>query len=131
MCIMDDLAFSTRHIGPQADDYGAMLETLGTASPETLIAEAVPRTIRLEKPLDLPPAATEREALDELKVIMAQNRVLKSFIGRGITALLYRRSFSATCLKTRQGTRPIHLIRPKSARSDWSFCFIFRHWWPS
>lgn len=80
---MDDFTFSARHIGPRADDRDTMLKTLEVASLETLIAEAVPATIRLEKPLDLPQAASERKTLDELKSIMAQNRVLKSFIGQG------------------------------------------------
>jgi len=80
---MDEFTFSARHIGLRANDCDTMLKTLGVASIETLIAEAIPRAIRLDKPLDLPQAATEREALDELKSIMAQNRVLKSFIGQG------------------------------------------------
>jgi len=48
-----------------------------------LLAEAVPNSIRLRRLLDLPQAATEYEALDELRAIMMQNRVLKNFIGQG------------------------------------------------
>lgn len=83
MCIMNDFTFSARHIGPQADDRHHMLAALGVSSLETLVDEAVPHAIRLKEPLTLPPAATENAALDELKAIMAQNRVLKSFIGQG------------------------------------------------
>ncbi|MCH2242363.1 MAG: aminomethyl-transferring glycine dehydrogenase, partial [Aquabacterium sp.] len=35
------------------------------------------------RPMDLPPAATEAQALAELKAIASRNRVLRSFIGQG------------------------------------------------
>src|SRR5690606_27819059 len=38
---------------------------------------------RLERPLDLPEAASEAEALAELAARMSENRVAKSFIGAG------------------------------------------------
>jgi glycine dehydrogenase len=75
--------FSQRHIGPREADQRAMLAALGLPSMETLISQAVPRSIRLDRPLDLPPAASEAEALAELGAKMARNRVLKSFIGAG------------------------------------------------
>lgn len=75
--------FSQRHIGPRDADQRAMLAALGLPSMETLISQAVPRSIRLDRPLDLPPAASEAEALAELGAKMARNRVLKSFIGAG------------------------------------------------
>ena len=43
----------------------------------------VPASIALQHPMDLPPAATEAEALQELKSIACRNRILKSFIGQG------------------------------------------------
>jgi glycine dehydrogenase len=60
-----------------------MLKTIGVTSLETLITQAVPKKIRLERPLDLPPAATEAEALAELANKMSANTVLKSFVGLG------------------------------------------------
>ncbi|TWG99037.1 glycine dehydrogenase [Mesorhizobium sp. J18] len=75
--------FAARHIGPRADDIKAMLTTLGVPSIETLISQAVPKSIRLDRPLQLPPAASEAEALDELRKSMEENLVLKSFIGAG------------------------------------------------
>ena len=75
--------FSARHIGPGADDIRAMLTTIGIPSVETLISQAVPKSIRLERPLALPEPASEAEALAELSATMAQNTVLKSFIGAG------------------------------------------------
>jgi glycine dehydrogenase len=58
--------FASRHIGPSPADIRAMLAAIGAPSVETLISQAVPASIRLERPLDLPPAATEAEALAEL-----------------------------------------------------------------
>ncbi|WP_336057072.1 aminomethyl-transferring glycine dehydrogenase [Nitratireductor sp. CH_MIT9313-5] len=75
--------FAARHIGPRADETKAMLAALGVPSLETLITQAVPKKIRLDRALDLPPAVGEAEALAELGAIMSENRVLKSFIGAG------------------------------------------------
>ncbi|MER8952989.1 aminomethyl-transferring glycine dehydrogenase [Mesorhizobium sp. M0833] len=75
--------FSARHIGPGLHDVRAMLATIGVPSVETLISQAVPKSIRLDRPLALPAAASEAEALAELAATMAKNTVLKSFIGAG------------------------------------------------
>ncbi|TPN59854.1 aminomethyl-transferring glycine dehydrogenase [Mesorhizobium sp. B1-1-4] len=75
--------FSARHIGPGIADVRAMLAVIGVPSVETLISQAVPRSIRLDQPLSLPAPASEAEALAELSVTMARNTVLKSFIGAG------------------------------------------------
>jgi len=80
---MTAAAFVSRHIGPRVRDEREMLKMLGVTSVETLIAQAVPKSIRLDRPLDLPAAASEAEALAELSGIMANNKVLKSFIGQG------------------------------------------------
>lgn len=75
--------FSTRHIGPGVNDTRAMLAVVGVPSVETLISQAVPKSIRLDRPLNLPEPATEAEALAELAAKMSENHVLKSFIGAG------------------------------------------------
>ncbi|MGE3308262.1 MAG: glycine dehydrogenase, partial [Rhizobiaceae bacterium] len=80
---MSTLHFSARHIGPGKADLRAMLATLGVPSVETLIAQAVPKSIRLGRALDLPEPASEAEALAELAEKMKANTVLKSFIGTG------------------------------------------------
>ncbi|PBB21397.1 aminomethyl-transferring glycine dehydrogenase [Mesorhizobium sp. WSM4313] len=77
------IPFSARHIGPGVNDVRAMLAVIGVPSVETLISQAVPRSIRLDLPLNLPAPASEAEALAELSAIMAKNTVLKSFIGAG------------------------------------------------
>jgi glycine dehydrogenase len=77
------LPFAARHIGPGPQDERAMLNALGITSLDALITQAVPKTIRLDGPLDLPAAASEAEALAELSAMMAKNTVAKSFIGAG------------------------------------------------
>ncbi|WP_336068471.1 aminomethyl-transferring glycine dehydrogenase [Nitratireductor rhodophyticola] len=79
----NNVPFAARHIGPRGEETKAMLAALGVPSLETLITQAVPNSIRLGRPLELPPAASEAEALAELGAAMRQNRVLKSFIGAG------------------------------------------------
>ncbi len=79
----NNVPFAARHIGPRGEETKAMLAALGVPSLETLITQAVPNSIRLGRPLELPPAASESEALAELGAAMRQNRVLKSFIGTG------------------------------------------------
>ncbi len=76
-------SFASRHIGPRTADTRAMLAAIGVPSVETLISQAVPKSIRLDRPLDLPAPAGEAEALAELAAKMRENKVLKSFIGAG------------------------------------------------
>jgi glycine dehydrogenase len=76
-------AFARRHIGPNARAIDEMLETLGFDSLEAVIDETVPKNIRLDHMLNLPPAKGEREALEELRAISLRNKVARSFIGAG------------------------------------------------
>ncbi|PZN49801.1 MAG: glycine dehydrogenase (aminomethyl-transferring), partial [Proteobacteria bacterium] len=80
---MAPYAFTDRHIGPGDDDIRAMLARIGVPSVEALIDQAVPKSIRLDRPLSLPAPATEAEALAELSAMMSRNTVMKSFIGAG------------------------------------------------
>ena len=75
--------FPRRHIGPNAADAAKMLEQLGFANLDGLIDTAVPKQIRMESALQLPPGRSERQVLTELKAIAAQNQVFRSFIGMG------------------------------------------------
>ncbi|MDP2825781.1 MAG: aminomethyl-transferring glycine dehydrogenase [Sulfuritalea sp.] len=75
--------FVDRHIGPNEHVIAGMLAAIGTASLTTLIAETVPATIRLQRPLALPPAMPEHAALAALKAIAAKNVLKKSLIGQG------------------------------------------------
>jgi glycine dehydrogenase len=75
--------FAVRHLGPRADDVAAMLEPLGFQSLDALIDAVVPEAIRLRRPLALPPARTEAEALAALRAIAAKNQRFRSYIGMG------------------------------------------------
>jgi glycine dehydrogenase len=75
--------FIARHIGPDDADEAHMLSVVGAASRQALIEAIVPKSIVRGQPMDLPPVATEAEALAELRAVAAKNQVLKSFIGQG------------------------------------------------
>ena len=75
--------FVRRHIGPREDEVREMLETIGYDSLDDLIETAVPESIRLDRPLELAPPLSEREALAELQMIASKNRVFRSYLGMG------------------------------------------------
>ncbi|SNT12939.1 glycine dehydrogenase [Streptosporangium subroseum] len=75
--------FATRHIGPDDADQTRMLEAVGFASTADMIAVAVPEAIRFSDRLSLPPAASEPEAIAELRALAERNSVLTSMIGLG------------------------------------------------
>jgi glycine dehydrogenase len=78
-----DQPFAARHIGPSAADQQHMLEALGYASMDDLLADAVPAGIREKLALALPPAGTEAEVAAELRELAARNRPMVSMIGLG------------------------------------------------
>ncbi|MEU5908578.1 aminomethyl-transferring glycine dehydrogenase [Micromonospora sp. NPDC047467] len=75
--------FATRHIGPGPDDERRMLEVVGHGSIDELMDAAIPEVIRWHGTLDLPEAATEAEAIAELRALAARNTVAVSMIGLG------------------------------------------------
>ncbi|MBN8248239.1 MAG: aminomethyl-transferring glycine dehydrogenase [Verrucomicrobia bacterium] len=75
--------FVRRHVGPDADEQDAMVRFLGFPSRDALVDAAVPASIRMEHPLELPPALTEHEALARLRQMASRNQVFRSFIGMG------------------------------------------------
>ena len=75
--------FTTRHIGPNADETAAMLKVCGYASLDAMIDATVPKSIRSTKPLNVPAARSEHGLLNELRGIAAKNQVFRSFIGMG------------------------------------------------
>src|SRR6266576_5577105 len=80
---IDVNSFARRHIGPNEGEVAAMLSDVGFESLGTLIDAAVPKNIRLDRPLNLPEAKSEMEALAELRMITKRNKVARSFIGAG------------------------------------------------
>ncbi|CPR06365.1 glycine dehydrogenase [Mycobacterium bohemicum DSM 44277] len=87
----DQSSFAARHIGPDNRAVAAMLAVVGVDTLDELAAKAVPQAIldRLTETgaapgLDrLPPAATEAEALAELRALADANTVAVSMIGQG------------------------------------------------
>ena len=75
--------FVARHIGIAPEDEAHMLSAIGAASRDALIDAIVPPSIRRHQPMALPPAATEAQALAELKALAGRNQLLRSFIGQG------------------------------------------------
>jgi glycine dehydrogenase len=76
--------FSSRHIGVrEGRDQQHMLETVGYAALDDLLADAVPASIREKLALTLAPAASEAEVAAELRDLANRNRVMTSMIGLG------------------------------------------------
>src|SRR5437762_5638797 len=75
--------FVDRHIGPSADEVAQMLRELGFENLDALIDATVPKNIRLDRPLELPKAKSEIEALAELRTLASKNKVARNFIGAG------------------------------------------------
>ena len=80
--------FTQRHIGTDAAAQDRMLAVLGHSSVESLVNAAVPASIQVEQyrregDSTLPLAATEREAIQELRALADQNTVKRSMIGLG------------------------------------------------
>src|SRR5438270_8266500 len=76
-------SFARRHIGPNEVETEEMLGTFGYQNLAALIDATVPKNIRLDRPLNLPKAKSESEALAELRAISKKNKIAKSFIGAG------------------------------------------------
>ena len=75
--------FVTRHIGPDAADTKKMLKKIGADSLDQLIANTVPASIRMDKPLNIPAAMSEHEYLKHIKEVSLKNKVYKNYIGQG------------------------------------------------
>ncbi|MGH3355509.1 MAG: glycine dehydrogenase, partial [Nocardioidaceae bacterium] len=76
-------AFSARHIGPDGAERARMLETVGFGTLEELMDAAVPESIRIDHPLDLPEAASETSVLQRLRAVAERNHPLEPMIGLG------------------------------------------------
>ncbi len=75
--------FANRHIGIREDELQDMLAVIKADSLDQLIYETVPDNIRLTRPLNIPPAVSEFEYLEQLKAVAAKNKLYKSYIGMG------------------------------------------------
>ncbi|THG28460.1 aminomethyl-transferring glycine dehydrogenase [Naasia lichenicola] len=77
-------AFGRRHIGPDGVEQRRMLSAVGYRSIDELLGAAVPAGIQVgEIDSVIPPAATESEAIAELRALASRNTVRRSMIGLG------------------------------------------------
>ena len=75
--------FVQRHVGPSSKDTETMLAAIGAPSLDALVAETVPESIRLQRPLALTPAKSEHELLAHARELGKKNRIMRSLIGMG------------------------------------------------
>ncbi|MCD8043748.1 MAG: aminomethyl-transferring glycine dehydrogenase [Tannerellaceae bacterium] len=80
---MDTNNFANRHIGITAEDLPSMLQTIGVSSADELIEQTIPANIRLQEPLNLPDAMTEREFAEHIAELGSKNELYTSYIGMG------------------------------------------------
>ncbi len=76
-------SFLFRHVGPRPDDIQAMLATLGHDDLDTFIDAVIPDSIRLRRPLALPPGRSERDVLAAMQAMADRNEVFRSYLGMG------------------------------------------------
>ncbi|CAB4890047.1 unannotated protein [freshwater metagenome] len=77
--------FEDRHIGPNEDQISAMLKEIGEPDLEKFISLVVPANIVIKEKLNsvLPAAASEVEAIEELRTMANKNTAVKSLLGMG------------------------------------------------
>ena len=55
--------FAARHVGPRGEDVASMLEVLGYHSLDSFIDAVVPESVRMRRPLALPPGRGENAVI--------------------------------------------------------------------
>jgi glycine dehydrogenase len=75
--------FAARHIALNAENVEQMLHTLGYNTLDNLIYHAIPKNIYCQHALNIPPALTEPQALNEIKALAKKNKICKTYIGQG------------------------------------------------
>jgi len=75
--------FIDRHIGPRDEQVEQMLAAIGVSSMKELIDQAVPASLRTDRPLALDHPLGEHEALEDLRALSERNQVFRSYLGMG------------------------------------------------
>lgn len=76
-------AFVHHHLGKDANEQQALLQTVGFDDLDSFVDAVVPKAVRLNKDLDLPEAMSEHNALAKLRAMADNITVAKSYIGQG------------------------------------------------
>ena len=105
-------AFVHRHLGKDANEQQALLQTVGFDDLDSFIDAVVPKAVRLNKDLDLPKAMSEHNALAKLRAMADNITVAKSYIGQGYLPAVIQRNVLDTpgCFSA---FMPIKLRLPK------------------
>ena len=80
---MNTQGFVFRHVGPNEDEIALMLAEINAKSVDALVAQTVPDSIRLKKPISLPAAISEHAFSKHISALGKQNSVFSSLIGLG------------------------------------------------
>lgn len=80
---MSYYSFADRHNGPDDEQVKVMLDALGFASVDELIARTIPSSIRLEEDPELPEQLSENDYLRLVRKISFRNKIFRSYIGLG------------------------------------------------
>ncbi|XP_075170541.1 glycine dehydrogenase (decarboxylating), mitochondrial [Haematobia irritans] len=75
--------FPSRHIGPRKTDVVSMLDTLGYKSLAELTEKAIPKSIQLNRDLNLDKPLNEHELIVRIRDIAKKNEIWRSYIGMG------------------------------------------------
>ena len=75
--------FLDRHIGPNQDQINQMLESIGQASVDAVVANTVPDSIFSGNKMDVDEALTENDTLNLAKQLASKNQLFTNFIGQG------------------------------------------------
>ena len=76
-------SFVSRHIGLSDADINDMLAVIGAGSLDELLAQTLPKDIRQQTPLNLPPGLSESQALARARERASSNVAMTSLIGQG------------------------------------------------
>ncbi len=80
---MNSSLFSYRHIGPKPEDIKKMLPVIGVSTVDELIDKTIPKSIRLEKSIELNAPMTEFQYQKHISKLAEKNKIFKSYIGMG------------------------------------------------
>jgi len=81
--LLNNDAFTNRHIGSSSEQKNQMLDYLGYDNLDKLIDEIVPDIIRRKEPMKIANGMSELAALKQLRNLARMNIRYKSFIGQG------------------------------------------------
>ena len=75
--------FSERHLGPRRPEIDLMLDTIGVASVDELVARTIPASILMDNTMNLPGAVDEQNYLAYMKEVASKNKMFLTYMGIG------------------------------------------------